>query len=412
MLVSQMDHDTFMGRLLIGRIMSGSVKPGDVVVAMSREGEKMEEAKITRLFARRGASALPLETAMAGDIVQIAGLSKPLPTCTVAAPSVTRPLYADPIDPPTISMCFGVNDSPLAGREGTKLTSSVMQERLAKEAQTNIALELSNAPALPGLADATEIRARGELQLAILIENMRREGFEISVSPPVVLFRKDAEGNDTEPYEHVVIDVDEQYSGGIIQEMALRKGDLKDFINQGKDKVRLQFLAPSRGLIGFQSDLKTMSRGSATINRIFDSYGPYVKGLDRKPRAVMVSMVAGPITAYALDALQARGFFFVSPSQQTYNGHIIGECSRDSLYDMDVNVVKGKKLTNIRAAGSDDAIRLPPPKIFSLEEAIVYVAPDELVEVTPGTLRLRKRILDPAEREKQSRSLAKSLKKS
>lgn len=433
MLVSQMDADQFIGKLLIGRVMSGKVRPGDPVHAMDRTGKLMETGKVTKLFARRGGSNIPVDEGVAGDIIQLAGLQLPLPTATVATPSVTRPLYADPIDPPTISMAFGVNDSPLGGREGSKLTSTMIADRLLKEAATNVALQVLAGPsssssasapggddddvvvpsALAGMSDAVEVRGRGELQLSVLIENMRREGFELSVSPPVVLFKKSAlSGELLEPYEHVVVDVDDEFSGMVIERMAQRKGNLKDFTAIGaknSGKSRLSFTAPSRGLIGFQSEVKTESRGTATIHRVFDAYGEYIKGLERKPRAVLVSNTTGQITAYALDTLQARGTLFIKPGEATYGGHILGECSRDSLFDMEVNPVRAKKLTNVRASGHEDAIRLSPPKVFSLEEAIVYVAPDELVEVTPSTLRLRKRLLDPNEREKASRAFAKSM---
>ena len=443
MLVSQMDADPFIGKLLIGRVLAGSVAPGDAVHAMDRTGKPLEAGRVTKLFARRGGRVVPLDSAQGGDIIQLAGLQTPVPTATVAAPSVTRPLYADPIDPPTISMAFGVNDSPLGGREGTRLTSSAIADRLMREATTNVSLQVltpavraaaakaraaagagagagadddadsETATALAGMSDAVEVRGRGELQLAVLIENMRREGFELSVSPPVVLFKRSASGERLEPYEHVVVDIDEAYSGAAIERMAQRKGTLKDFANVGagaSGRARLTFSAPSRGLIGFQSELKTESRGTAAMHRTFDGYGPFVRGLERKPRAAIVANCAGQVTAYALDALQARGTLFVKPGDATYGGAVIGEASRDSLYDMEVNPVKGKKLTNIRAAGKDDAVSLAPPRAFSLEEAIVYVAPDELVEVTPTVVRLRKRLLDAGERERASRSFAKSMK--
>lgn len=439
MLVSQMDADQFIGKLLIGRVMSGKVRPGDPVHAMDRTGKLVETGKVTKLFARRGGANVPVDVGVAGDIIQLAGLQLPLPTATVCTPAITRPLYADPIDPPTISMAFGVNDSPLGGREGSKLTSTMIADRLLKEAATNVSLQVlagSNSSAsasaaaaggaggddddevvvpstLAGMSDAVEVRGRGELQLSVLIENMRREGFELSVSPPVVLFKRSAlSGELLEPYEHVVVDVDDEFTGMVIERMAQRKGNLKDFAAIGaknSGKSRLSFVAPSRGLIGFQSEVKTESRGTATIHRVFDAYGEYIKGLERKPRASLVSNTTGQITAYALDTLQARGTLFCKPGEQTYGGHILGECSRDSLFDMEVNPVRAKKLTNVRANGHEDAIRLSPPRIFSLEEAIVYVAPDELVEVTPATLRLRKRLLDPSEREKASRAFAKSM---
>jgi len=413
MLVSQMDFSDFIGKLLIGRVASGTVRPGDSLVALSRDGAKLEEGKVTKLFARRGNTPVAVPVAYPGDIVQVAGLSVPTPTATVGAPGTVRPLYAAALDPPTLAMAFGVNDSPLAGREGSRLTSSMIAERLAKEAATNVALGVHAAEVVEGMPDAVEVRGRGELQLAVLIENMRREGFELSISPPVVLLRTDpATGEKLEPYENVVIDVDEAFSGAVIEKLAARKAVMKDFGATGgknEGKARITFYAPSRGLLGLTSELKTDSRGTATMHRVFDAYGPYLRGLDRKPRAVMVSNAAGPITAYALDGLQARGTLFVTPGSPTYVGHVIGECSRDSLYDMNVNPVRAKKLTNVRATGHDDAIRLSPPRAFSLEEAIVWVAPDELVEVTPSLVRLRKRILDESERDKASRTMAKAM---
>jgi GTP-binding protein len=407
MLVNQMEHDQYLGKLVLGRVSSGSIKAGDAIVALDRTGKKLEEGKAMKLFTRRGNMQVPLEAASGGDIIMISGLSSPIPTCTVSSPAAIKPLFCDPLDPPTLSMYFGVNDSPLGGREGTSLTANVIHERIRKEVETNIALSVEQAPNLPGLADAVEVRGRGELQMAILIENMRREGFELSVSPPSVLFQKDAEGNKTEPYELVIVDIDDTLSGMVIERMAQRNAKLDEYTNLGPGKSRLSFRAPSRGLIGFQSELKTESRGTATIHRVFDTYGPYVKDLDRKPKAAMVSNSPGQITAYALDSLQARGQLFVKPGDQTYIGHIVGECSRESNYDLDVNPVRAKKLTNMRASGTDEAVRLPPPKIFSLEEAIVYVSPDELVEITPSSIRLRKRILDQNTREKLSRELAK-----
>jgi GTP-binding protein len=408
MLVTQMEMDSFVGKMVLGRVASGSVKLGDAIVSITREGERKEEGKVLKLFSRRGLAAIPLQRAEAGDIVQLAGLQTPIPTSTVAAAPVVRPLFADPIDPPTISMSFSVNDSPLAGREGTQLTSSMISERLAKEAAGNVALVIQSGVQVRGMPDATEVRGRGELQLSVLIETMRREGFELSVSPPAVLFRKDPDtGKRQEPYEEVVVDVDNEYSGVVIEKMAIRKGNLREFAQAGAGKVRLNFLTPSRGLIGFQSEIKTDSRGTAVLHRRFESYGDYIPELERKARGVMCSNTTGSITAYALDSLQVRGQLFVAPGTDTYMGHIIGECSKDDR-DMDVNPVKAKKLTNIRSAGNDEQVRLSPPRLFSLEEAIVYVAPDELVEVTPTKIRLRKRVLDIDERSRFAREFAKS----
>ena len=313
MLVTQMEVDPFLGKMVLGRVASGAVKVGDAIVSISREGERREEGKVLRLFSRRGLAAIPLQAAEAGDIVQLAGLQTPIPTSTVAAAPVTRPLFADPIDPPTISMSFSVNDSPLAGKEGTQLTSTMISERLAKEAAGNVALQMLAGVPQHGMPDATEVRGRGELQLAVLIETMRREGFELSVSPPAVLFRKDeATGKREEPYEEVVVDVDNEFSGIVIEKMALRKGNMREFAQAGAGKVRLNFLCPSRGLIGFQSEIKTDSRGTAVMHRRFEAYGEYIPGLERKPRGVMCANCSGSVTAYALDSLQVRGQLFVS----------------------------------------------------------------------------------------------------
>lgn len=412
MLVTQMEMDNYLGKMVVGRVASGTVKIGDPIIHISREGEKLEEGKVVKLFSRRGLQAVPLQSAEAGDIVQLAGLQTPIPTSTVAAAGgvVTRPLFADPIDPPTISMSFSVNDSPLAGREGTQLTGALIAERLAKEAAGNIALQISQAVPQPGMPEATEVRARGELQLSILIETMRREGFELSVSPPAVLFRKDPEtGKTQEPYEEVVVDVDADYAGIVIDKMATRKGEMLEYTDTGSGKMRLKFIAPSRGLIGFQFEVKTDTRGTAVVHRRFEKYGEYVPGLERKPRGVLCANTSGIMTNYALDCLQVRGTLFVSPGEETYMGMIVGESNKEDR-DVDVNPVRAKKLTNIRTTEKEDKMRLTPPRVFSLEEAIVYVAPDELVEITPTSVRLRKRILDMDERFRFNRTIEKASK--
>jgi GTP-binding protein len=425
MLVSQMEIVPYMGKTVIGRIASGTLKAGDALVAMNREGVKQEEGKVTKLFRRRGMESVPVPSASAGEIVELAGFATPVPTCTLAAMPVAagagaaaavaaavaaiRPLYAAPIDPPTISMAFSVNDSPVAGRgsnPGTQLTSSVIATRLLKEAASNIALEVVPGGGGAG-GEAMEVRGRGELQLAVLIETMRREGFELSVSPPTVLFREDGKER-LEPYENVSVDVDEVFSGVVIEKLALRKATMLNFGQAPGGKARIEFNGPSRGLIGLQSELKSETRGTAVLNRRFEEYGPYVAGLERKPRGVLVSTTSGAITAFALDALQARGTLFVGPGEDTYSGAIIGENSKENR-DMEVNPVRAKKLTNIRSAGAEEMIRLSPPRLFSLEEAIVYVAPDELVEVTPTAIRMRKKLLDSSERERASRSFSKSV---
>ena len=380
MSVNLMEVAEYVGKLVVGRVQSGRVRPGDAVVALAREGARTEEGRVTKLFGRRGMVRVPLAEAHAGELVELAGLQTPVPSSTLCAPAAAtggtllKPLWAAPLDPPTIAMSFTVNDSPLGGREGTHLTSSAIAARLAKEAVSNVALEVA-AGAGGGGGDSTEVRARGELQLAVLIETMRREGFELSVSPPSVLFRTEVDpatgrAARLEPYEALLVDVGEEHSGVVIERCAERKAELKEFVQLGGGKVRLEFYAPSRGLIGLQSELKTDTRGTAVLNRVFEGYGPYLSALNRKDRGVLVSNTAGNITSYALRDLEPRGQLFVGPGEATYCGHVIGECSKDDR-DLDVNPVKAKKLTNVRASGMDEAIRLSPPRIFSLEDAIV-----------------------------------------
>jgi len=439
MLVSQMEIVPFVGKTLIGRVAAGTVRVGDALVALSREGAPQEAAKVSKLFRRRGMESVPVPSAAAGEIVELAGFAVPTPTSTLAAAppaaggggggggvgagsaaaaaaaaGTLRPLYAEPLDPPTISMAFSVNDSPLAAKgpqPGTQLTSSVIAARLHREAAANIALEVvaGGSGGGGGGGEALEVRGRGELQLAVLIETMRREGFELSVSPPTVLFRTSPGGERQEPYESVIVDVDEAFSGVVIEKLALRKATMTNFGAAPGGKARIEFTGPSRGLIGVQSELKSETRGTAVLNRRFSEYGAYVPGLERKPRGVLVSTSAGATTGFALAALEARGVLFVTPGEETYSGAIVGENSKEPR-DMEVNPVKAKKLTNIRSAGAEELVRLSPPRLFSLEEAIVYVAPDELVEVTPTAIRMRKRLLDASERERAARSYSKSIK--
>lgn len=405
LLVTTMDRDPFVGRLVQGRVTSGTVAVGDSIVALSREGKRLEESRVVKLFARDGLDQVTLDSAVAGDIVQLAGLATARPSDTVVSPGVTQPLPADPIDPPTISMTFAVNDSPLAGREGKYLTSAQIAKRLEREAETNVSIVVTQAASEEGMPDAMEVRGRGELQLAILVESMRREGFELSVSPPrVVLRREDGSDQVLEPWEQVVIDVEEEYAGSIIDSMAQRKGQMQDFVQQG-NRSRLTFLAPSRGLIGAEFAFKTETRGTALIYRSFARYDSYEPALNQSSRGALISSVRGVATAYTLANLEPRGVLFVSPQDEVYEGMIVGEHARGS--DLEVNPTKEKKLTNMRASGTDEAIRLTPPTVRPLEEAITYVNADELVEVTPGKLRLRKRVLDGVLRKQMRRKSAK-----
>lgn len=402
MLVTQMDMDPFLGKQVLGRIASGSVRLGDPLVTRNRLGERVEEGRVLKILLHQGMETVPIEYAEAGDIVQIAGLAAARPTDTVCAPSVTENLPADPIDPPTISMVFGVNDSPLGGKEGSSVTSQAIARRLEKEAMTNVAISVASAPKEEGMPDATEIFGRGELQLAVLIETMRREGFELSVSPPRVVFQIDPKTKEKlEPYEEVSLDVEEGQTGEMIEKMAQRNAELKD-VHQHGGRAKLVFHGPSRALIGFQSEFRTHTRGGGVMHRCFSHYGPFVKEVRMVSRGALVSTAAGKATAYALESLEARGLLFVGPQTDVYTGMVIGENSRNE--DLDVNPVKAKKLTNVRASSAEELVHLTPPKIFSLEEAITYIAEDELLEVTPSSIRIRKKILDPAQRKVARRS--------
>lgn len=334
----------------------------------------------------------------------LAGLQAPVPTDTVCAdvPTVTTPLPADPIDPPTLAMVFAVNDSPLAGKEGNKLTSAALQKRLEKEAVTNVAIRVEPAPPMEGMSEALCVYGRGELQMAVLIENMRREGFELSVSPPRVVLREDSDGKKLEPYEEITLDVPEQYTGGLIEKLSSRRGELKEF-NTGLDGVsRLIFVAPSRALLGFQSDFRTETKGNGVMNRIFAHYGPYRPDATRTRKGALVSSASGVATAYAIESIEARGVLFVAPQAPVYMGMVVGEHTREQ--DLEVNPVRTKKLTNIRAAHAEELVRLAPPRVMSLEEALTWIADDELLEVTPTTVRCRKQILDPNRRKVASRT--------
>jgi GTP-binding protein len=391
------ESDPFLGRLLTGRIESGKAVPGMAIHALDRDGKEIERGRITKVLAFRGLKRAPVdEGAEAGDIVAIAGLSKATVADTLCAMDVTTALPAQPIDPPTISMTVSVNNSPLAGREGDKVQSRVIRDRLLKEAESNVAIKVSETAD----KDAYEVSGRGELQLGVLIEGMRREGFELSISRPRVVFQTDpATGERLEPIEDVMIDVDDEFSGVVIEKLSQRKAELKDMGPSGAGKTRLQLMAPSRSLIGYQGEFLTDTRGSGVLNRVFSHYEPYKGPIEAGRKGVLVSNSDGETAAFALWNLEDRGVMFVGAGEKTYQGMIIGENSRAD--DLDVNPMKAKQLTNVRASGKDEAIRLTPPRRPTLEQAIAYIEEDELVEVTPKSIRLRKQVLNPSFRKRR-----------
>ena len=384
------ESDNFLGRLLTGRIETGTLKVGMSVKALSRDGAVIERTRITKILAFRGIERQSIDQAFAGDIVAIAGFKEATVADTLCEEAVTEPLQSQPIDPPTISVTFGINDSPFAGKEGDKVQSRVIWARLQKEAEGNVAIKVSQSDD----RESFQVAGRGELQLGVLIENMRREGFELSVSRPKVLFQEGENGEKLEPIEEVTIDVDEEYSGVVIEKLATRKGEVQDMSTSTGGKTRMIVLCPSRGLIGYLGEFLTDTRGTGIMNRIFHSYAPFKGELSGRPKGVLVSTADGQATAYALFDLEERGKLFIPGSVDVYMGMIIGEHSRDN--DLDVNPLKAKKLSNVRAAGKDEAIKLSPPVQLTLERAISYIQDDELVEVTPKSIRLRKKILNPA----------------
>jgi GTP-binding protein len=398
MLVRVIQSDPYLGRILTGRIESGIVNANRAIKVLSREGETIERGRITKVLAFRGLTRVPVDEAGAGDIVAIAGLTIAGVADTLCDPEVTTPIPANPIDPPTIAITIGINDSPYAGREGSKVQSRVIRERLFREAEGNVAIKVKETEN----ADAYEVAGRGELQLGVLIETMRREGFEMSISRPRVLFREGEDRQLQEPIEEVTIDVDEAYSGVVIEAMSLRKGEMTDMRPSGGGKTRLTFLAPSRGLIGYHGQFLTDTRGTGIMNRVFHAFGPHRGTIEGRRQGVLIADREGEAAAYALWYLEERGFLFIDAGTKVYQGMIIGEHSRDN--DLDVNALKAKQLTNFRASGKDEAVRLTPAKILTLEQAIAYIADDELVEVTPKSIRLRKRWLDPNERKKHART--------
>ncbi|MEL6363427.1 MAG: translational GTPase TypA [Pseudomonadota bacterium] len=395
MLATTLEADPFLGRILTGLVESGEIATNKAIKAISREGKSVEQARVSKILAFRGLERQPIERAEAGDIIAIAGLQTATVADTLCDLSVSEPIAATPIDPPTLSMTVGINDSPLAGREGDKVQSRVIRTRLLREAEGNVAIRISETPS----GEAFEVAGRGELQLGVLIETMRREGFELAISRPRVLYKENPEtGQRLEPYESVTVDVDEEYSGVVIEKISLRKGEMQDMRNTGAGKQRLVFRAPSRGLIGYHGEFLTDTRGTGVMNRVFETYGPYAGPIEGRGKGALISSEDGEAVAFALFGLEDRGKLFVEPQTKVYQGMIIGEHSRDN--DLDVNPIKTKKLTNIRAAGKDDAIKLSPITPMTLEQAIAYIQNDELVEVTPKSVRLRKKALIPHERKK------------
>ncbi|TPE48318.1 translational GTPase TypA [Amaricoccus solimangrovi] len=397
MLATTLSADPFLGRLLTGRIETGRVKTGQMVKALSREGKEIERFRVSKVLAFRGLQRQPIDEAEAGDIVSLSGMAKATVADTICDLSVSEAIPAQPIDPPTISVTFGINDSPLAGRDGDKVQSRVIRDRLMREAETNVAIKVADTPG----GEAFEVSGRGELQMGVLIENMRREGFELSISRPQVLFTE-RDGVRYEPLEEVTIDVDEEYSGVVVDKLSQRKGELSEMRTGAGGKTRIVALVPSRGLIGYHGEFLTDTRGTGVMNRVFSDWTPYRGAIPGRRNGVLISIEDGTSVAYAIFNLEDRGTFFIGAQEQVYQGMILGEHSRDN--DLEVNPLKGKKLTNVRASGTDEAVRLTTPVRMTLEQAIAYIEPDELVEVTPRHIRLRKRYLDPHERKRQARA--------
>ncbi len=398
MLCTILEANPYLGRIVTGRITSGSVKPNQMVKVLDRDGRLVEEDRVTKVLAFRGLERTAVEEAEAGDIVAIAGLPEATVSHTICMPEIEQPLPAQPIDPPTLAMTFRINDSPLAGTEGDKVQSRVIRERLLREAEGNVALRIGESLE----KDSMEVAGRGELQLGILIETMRREGFELSVSRPKVLLKDDpATGEVLEPIEEVVIDVDEQHSGIVVQKMSERRADLVEMRPSGGGRVRLVFYAPTRGMLGYQGELLTDTRGTAVMNRLFHGYAPHKGDIEGRRNGVLIANEPGEAVAYALWNLEDRGPMMIEPGSKVYPGMIVGEHTRGN--DLVINVLKGKKLTNIRTTSKDEMVRLTPPIRMTLEKALAYINDDELVEVTPKSIRLRKKLLDPHERKKEDR---------
>ena len=399
MLATTLEADPFLGRLLTGRIEQGAVAPGAALKALSRDGKEIERFRVSKVLAFRGLQRQPVERAVAGDIVALSGMTRPTVADTLCDVAVTEPIPAQPIDPPTITVTFGINDSPLAGRDGDKVQSRVIRERLMREAEGNVAIRITDTPG----GEAFEVAGRGELQMGVLIETMRREGFELSISRPRVLLQEE-DGQRLEPIEEVTVDVDEEFSGVVVEKLSLRKGELAEMRAAGAGKTRIVAHVPARGLIGYHGEFLTDTRGTGVMNRVFHAWAPYKGAIPGRRSGALISMETGDSVSYALWNLEDRGKMFIGGAEPVYRGMIIGEHNREN--DLEVNPLKGKQLTNIRAAGKDEAVKLTPPTRLSLEAAIAYITDDELVEVTPKAIRLRKALLDPHERKRAMRNAA------
>ncbi len=401
MVVTLLDHDPFLGRILVGRVETGKVAAGDTVKALSRAGGEMERARLSKVLAFRGLKRTPVDSAQAGDIIALAGFGEATVADTIAAIEVTEPIHSTPIDPPTLAITVSINDSPLAGRDGDKVQSRVIRDRLLSQAEKDVAIRVRETED----RDAFEVAGRGELQLGVLLETMRREGFEVSVSRPQALQQIDPEtGEKLEPIEEVTIDVDDEFAGVVIEKVSLRKGEMQEMKPSGGGKTRIVFYAPARGLVGYHGEFLTDTRGSGVMNRVFHEWAPYRGDVPGRRSGALISNDGGEAAAYALWNLEERGVMFIDPGEQVYEGMIIGENSRSD--DLEVNPMKGKKLTNVRASGKDEAVRLTPPRKLTLEQAIAWIQDDELVEITPKSIRVRKRHLDPNLRKRAARELA------
>ena len=397
MLSTLLDSDPYLGRCLVGRVEQGTAKVNDTVRAINLDGEQIESGRLTKLFKFEGTQRTPVEEVQTGDIICIAGLARASVADTICNPDVITPISSTPIDPPTMSITITVNDSPLSGLEGKKVTSTVIRERLLAEAETNVAISFAENDK----KDAFEIGGRGELQLGVLVETMRREGYELTVSRPHVVYKIDENGKKLEPVEEVIIDVDDEYASTVIDSMNKRKAEMIDMRNSS-GKTRLIFKAPSRALIGYQSKFLTDTRGTGVINRLFNSYGPHKGEIATRRNGALISTQTGVAVAYAIFNLQDRGVMFIDPQTKVYQGMIVGEHNRPN--DLEINILKGKQLTNVRASGTDEAVKLVPPRKMSLEQMMAYIDVDEVLEVTPMNLRLRKKYLDPHERKRATKS--------